>query len=57
MSARNSPKAWDLRCEIREQMLEWLRETHPDALPRVRAALAGPGQAKRERALAEALAS
>ena len=41
MSARNSPKAWDLRCEIREQMLEWLRETHPEALPRVRAALDG----------------
>lgn len=39
MSARNSPTAWDLRCEIREQMLEWLRAEHPGALPRVRAVL------------------
>lgn len=37
MSARNSPTAWDLRCEIREQMLEWLRAEYPEALPRVRA--------------------
>jgi small-conductance mechanosensitive channel len=39
VSARNSPMAWDLRCEIREQMIEWLRTEHPDALPRVRALL------------------
>ncbi len=39
MSARTSPMAWDLRCEIREQMLEWLRAEHPDALPLTRAAL------------------
>ncbi|ODR94477.1 hypothetical protein AUC70_07420 [Methyloceanibacter stevinii] len=42
MSARNSPTAWDLRCEIREQMLEWLRAEHPDALPRIRALLDEP---------------
>ncbi|WP_108683472.1 mechanosensitive ion channel family protein [Methyloceanibacter sp. wino2] len=42
MSARNSPTAWDLRCEIREQMLEWLRAEHPEALPRIRALMDEP---------------
>jgi small-conductance mechanosensitive channel len=36
-SARNSPQAWDLRCYIREEMIDWLQKEHPDALPRVRA--------------------
>jgi small-conductance mechanosensitive channel len=58
MSARNSPTAWDLRCEIREQMLEWLCAEYPDALPRVRALLdESRPQAKRGRALEDALAS
>lgn len=38
-SARNSPQAWDLRCEIREKMIAWLQAEHPDMLPRVRAEL------------------
>ncbi len=36
MSAKNSPVAWDLRCEIREKMISWLQEKHPGALPRRR---------------------
>lgn len=36
-SASTSPKAWDLRCYIREQMIEWLQAEHPEALPRLRA--------------------
>jgi len=36
-SARTSPAAWDLRCEIREKMVVWLQTHHPDALPRRRA--------------------
>lgn len=36
MSARNAAAAWDLRCQIREQMICWLQEEHPEALPRVR---------------------
>ncbi len=36
MSARSSPRAWELRCEVREKVLLWLRETHPEALPRDR---------------------
>jgi len=39
VSAVNSPKAWDLRCEIREKMIVWLQETHPEALPRLRGEL------------------
>ncbi|WP_416898088.1 MAG: mechanosensitive ion channel family protein [Minwuia sp.] len=42
LSARSSPEAWDLRCEIREAMLTWLREEHPEALPRVRAIVGQP---------------
>ncbi len=40
MSAKTSPKAWDLRCEVREKMLVWLRDTHPEALPRMRGEMA-----------------
>jgi small-conductance mechanosensitive channel len=32
-SARNSPEAWDLRCDIREQMILWLQASAPEALP------------------------
>lgn len=37
MSAKNSPTAWDLRCEIREKMIQWLQQEYPHALPRHRA--------------------
>ncbi len=37
-SARTSPEAWDLRCHIREEMIGWLQQDHPEALPIVRAA-------------------
>jgi small-conductance mechanosensitive channel len=37
MSAKNSPTAWDLRCEIREKMIAWLQVNYPDALPKHRA--------------------
>lgn len=32
-SAAAAGAAFDLRCEIRERMIEWLREEHPEALP------------------------
>jgi small-conductance mechanosensitive channel len=41
MSSANSPAAWDLRCEVRERMLDWLKEAHPEALPRIRASVEG----------------
>lgn len=37
VSTRNAGDAWDLRCLIREAMITWLNETHPEALPRIRA--------------------
>lgn len=36
MSAKNASAAWDLRCQIREQMITWLQQAHPEALPRFR---------------------
>lgn len=35
-SASTSPRAWDLRCHIRERMIVWLQDQHPEALPRIR---------------------
>jgi small-conductance mechanosensitive channel len=39
VSARNGPAAFDLRCEVREQLIAFLREEYPGALPRRRAEL------------------
>jgi small-conductance mechanosensitive channel len=39
VSATNSPRAWDLRCEIREKMVDFLQREFPDALPRHRVLL------------------
>ncbi|MEP2829228.1 mechanosensitive ion channel domain-containing protein [Parvibaculum sp.] len=36
VSARTSPDAWDLRCNIREKLIAWIRDNHPDCLPQVR---------------------
>jgi small-conductance mechanosensitive channel len=36
VSARSAPAAWDLRCEVREKLIAFLRQDHPDALPRTR---------------------
>lgn len=35
-SAADASSAWDLKCDLREQVLAWIQEHHPDALPRVR---------------------
>jgi len=37
MSASDSSKAWDLRCEVREKLVEFIQKTYPDALPKTRA--------------------
>lgn len=37
MSAPNGPKAWDLRCYVREKLIEFLQHEYPQSLPRVRA--------------------
>ncbi|MGI8699023.1 MAG: mechanosensitive ion channel family protein [Mycobacteriales bacterium] len=36
MGAPDAPGAWDLRCEVREKLIAFVCEHHPDALPRVR---------------------
>jgi small-conductance mechanosensitive channel len=36
VSATNAPRAWDLRCFVRERLIRYLQESHPSALPRVR---------------------
>lgn len=41
VSAENSSKAWDLRCEVREKLIRWLQENQPDALPRQRMRIKG----------------
>ncbi|HXD61651.1 MAG TPA: mechanosensitive ion channel domain-containing protein [Lacisediminihabitans sp.] len=33
VSAEDSGALWNLRCLVREQLVTWLREEHPDALP------------------------
>ena len=32
-SAADAPSAWDLRCDIREALLVWLQQHHPQSLP------------------------
>lgn len=39
VSAATSGDAWDLRCAIREHLVEYVRDRHPGALPRVRLAM------------------
>ena len=36
-SARSAADAFDLRCDIREQLIAFLQQEHPTALPRARA--------------------
>ncbi|WP_216689141.1 mechanosensitive ion channel family protein [Hymenobacter siberiensis] len=43
VSARNGSDAWDLRCDIREQLVAFLQRDYPGSLPRVRAEVATPG--------------
>ncbi|NDV99317.1 mechanosensitive ion channel family protein [Salipiger sp. PrR002] len=35
-SARNAPRTYDLRCEIREKLITWIQRDMPEALPRTR---------------------
>ncbi|HYH43628.1 MAG TPA: mechanosensitive ion channel family protein [Burkholderiales bacterium] len=39
VSAADASKAWDLRCRVREALIEYLRREHPESLPRVRATI------------------
>jgi|UPI000308AA0D small-conductance mechanosensitive channel len=43
MTAQNSPTAWDLRCYVREKMIEFIQQNYPQSLPQVRATLTDAG--------------
>ena len=46
VSARNSGEAFDLRCIVRERMIDFLTRQHPYALPRLRAEIEQAEQAR-----------
>jgi len=48
MTAQNSPMACDLRCHVREKMIEFIQQNYPQSLPQVRATLMGPGVSENE---------
>jgi hypothetical protein len=35
-TAADSSKAWDLRCEIREKLIDYIQTHYPQSLPRTR---------------------
>lgn len=39
MTGKDSPTTWNLRCHVREQLLQWLQAHYPKALPRLRVEL------------------
>ena len=39
MSAADASMAWDLRCEVRERLIAFLKKSYPQALPRARVEL------------------
>jgi small-conductance mechanosensitive channel len=44
MSAPDSSVAWDLRCLVREKLLEFLQREFPESLPVTRAEIVAPGR-------------
>src|SRR5262249_46248920 len=55
MSARSSGQAFDLRCEVREKLIDFLQSEHPEALPHSRQ-ISDKGESKAD-AAAKALSS
>jgi len=39
MSASDASKLWTLRCLVREKLIDFIRDRHPESLPRFRAEL------------------
>ena len=44
VSATSSPRLWDLRCFVREQLVAFAQEHYPEMLPRFRAELSSPNE-------------
>ena len=42
MSAPDASTAWNLRCEVREKLIEYVRNNYPEGLPKVRAEILEP---------------
>ena len=36
VSAKDAPTLWDLRCHVRERLVNWIQEQEPDTRPRIR---------------------
>jgi small-conductance mechanosensitive channel len=47
VSSADAPSNWDLRCDIREKLLIYLREHYPQTLPKLRADLSDGHQPRR----------
>ena len=43
VSARDASELWDLRCDVREGLVAWVRKEHPEALPVQRVLVNGFG--------------
>ena len=50
VTASDSTRLWNLRCDVREALLAWLRDTHPESLPatRILEAPAAPSRRRRK---------
>ncbi|CAG9295141.1 mechanosensitive ion channel family protein [Celerinatantimonas diazotrophica] len=53
MTAKNSPTAWDLRCYVREKMIEYIQQNYPQSLPKFRASLSDEDQATIAQSIAD----
>lgn len=45
VGAADAGAAWELRCDVREKMIEFIRDNYPESLPRFRAEVSSPGEA------------
>ena len=44
MSAQDASAAWNLRCTVREKLIEYVRNNYPEGLPKVRAEISKSGR-------------
>ncbi|MFH2003045.1 MAG: mechanosensitive ion channel family protein [Planctomycetota bacterium] len=42
VSAADASKAWNLKCDVREKLIHFLKQNYPESLPRIRAELRNP---------------
>ena len=50
-SAVDGPRSWNLRCELREGLIDYLRQQHPECLPRARVTIAARDAAEIDKLL------